>query len=132
MQLEVSRRTRKRAISLTPLIDIVFILLLFFMLASNFQQWRSIKLNTPGVSAAPPSTERRILQLRLHADGSLELEGQALLMRQLSARLTTYLDSDPQPGVIVLPDTDVALQTLVSVFDLLQATGVRQMTLGEL
>ncbi|MEZ5591257.1 MAG: biopolymer transporter ExbD [Gammaproteobacteria bacterium] len=68
----------------------------------------------------------------LHADGSLELEGQTLLMGQLPTRLEAYLGSDPQPGVIVLPDTDVALQTLVSVFDLLQATGVRQLTLGEL
>lgn len=132
MRLEVSRRASKRAISLTPLIDIVFILLLFFMLASNFQQWRSIKLNTPGVSAAPPSTERRVLQLLLHADGSLELEGQTLLMGQLPVRLEAYLDSDPQPGVIVLPDKDVALQTLVSVFDMLQSAGVRQLTLGEL
>ena len=43
---------RRPLISLTPLIDVVFILLVFFMLASSFLDWRSIDLNAPAQAAA--------------------------------------------------------------------------------
>ena len=44
-------RRRRSPISLTPLIDVVFILLVFFMLASSFLDWRSITLAAPSAEA---------------------------------------------------------------------------------
>ncbi|MBO8087018.1 MAG: biopolymer transporter ExbD, partial [Marichromatium sp.] len=48
MRLDLARRVRRNPISLTPLIDVVFILLLFFMLASHFDQWRALALDARG------------------------------------------------------------------------------------
>ena len=123
---------RKRGMaSLTPLIDVVFILLLFFMLASNFQQWRSLTLNAPGQGSAAPNNAERALLIRLSANGVLDLNGQALTLDQLDARLQPYLTRNPDQAVIVQPEVDVALQTLVAVFDRLAAVGVGQLTLSE-
>ena len=49
-----------RLVSMTPLIDVVFILLLFFMLVSNFQQWRGMPLNLAGQQNNPEQQSRLI------------------------------------------------------------------------
>ncbi|MFP4132454.1 MAG: ExbD/TolR family protein [Thiohalospira sp.] len=48
MHIETGAAPRRRLISLTPLIDVVFILLVFFMLASSFMEWRLIDLEVGG------------------------------------------------------------------------------------
>ena len=58
---------RRPLISLTPLIDVVFILLVFFMLASSFLDWRSIDLNAPAQAAAGPAIEGALL-VEIHPD----------------------------------------------------------------
>jgi len=131
MQLEFNRRPQRRLISLTPLIDVVFILLLFFMLASSFQQWRSMSINAPAKGVAKPS-EQRALLLQVRVGGKLELDGEPLSAEALATRLQDYLAANPEQAVVVQPDPEVGLQTLVEVFDRLAAAGVRELTLGAL
>lgn len=70
MRIEaVQQRPRRRLISLTPLIDVVFILLVFFMLASSFSQWRTVDLTVAGGGGEPG--DARMEQVRLGADGPM-------------------------------------------------------------
>lgn len=115
-------RSRKRLISLTPLIDVVFILLIFFMLASNYLQWRSIELNTPTVSTAGSAMEGAIL-VRLKADGGLDLNGETLSLEGLGTRVRTHLERNPDRPILVQPAGSVALQRIVTVLDRLAAAG---------
>jgi biopolymer transport protein ExbD len=115
-------RSRKRLISLTPLIDVVFILLIFFMLASNYLQWRSIELNTPTVSTVGSAMEGAIL-VRLKADGGLDLNGETLSLEGLGARVHTHLERNPDQPILVQPEGNVALQRIVTVLDRLAAVG---------
>ena len=59
--LASSQRRRRALVSLTPLIDVVFILLLFFMLASNFLDLHSIALDAPTGAAGKPAVEGALL-----------------------------------------------------------------------
>ncbi|MDP7242489.1 MAG: biopolymer transporter ExbD, partial [Rhodospirillales bacterium] len=64
------QRPTGRLISLTPLIDVVFILLVFFMLASSFLDWRSIDLTvSSGVGEA--TSDKRAILISLRSDGSI-------------------------------------------------------------
>src|SRR3546814_18552679 len=56
-----SKGGRRRLISLTPLIDVVFILLVFFMLASSFVDWRAIVLDTPAAATRAGASEGALL-----------------------------------------------------------------------
>jgi len=57
---------RKTIISLTPLIDVVFILLVFFMLASSFMDWRTLSLDTRAARAPAAASEATpfVVQIR--------------------------------------------------------------------
>ena len=131
MQLNLAIPRRRRLISLTPLIDVVFILLLFFMLASNFIEWRAIALNTPAHSASSSATKDRAVLVRLARDGSIDLNGQVLTLQQLGEQLQPFLNRNPKQAVLVQPSADTELQTLVNLLDKLTAIGVQNLTLQE-
>jgi len=120
--------TRRRSpISLTPLIDVVFILLVFFMLASSFLDWRSIALNSPGRGTGSPSMEGALL-VELRTDG-LRLSGEALSLEVLTERIAARLVEKPDQRVLIRPAPGVRLQEAVAVLDRLAAAGVADLSL---
>ncbi|RNE90915.1 biopolymer transporter ExbD [Marichromatium sp. AB32] len=131
MRLDLARRVRRNPISLTPLIDVVFILLLFFMLASHFDQWRALALDARGakVGATAPSAARAAMLVRLHADARLDLGGEPLTPPQLERRVVEALDRDPELIVVIQSDPEVELQTIVSTIDRLVAAGAPEVRL---
>lgn len=124
------RVERRRAqIGLTPLIDVVFILLVFFMLASSFLDWRSIEVAAGNTGAARPGLEGALL-VEIREDG-LRLSGQMVTPDDLSQRVEARLAERPDQRLVVRPGAGVDVQYTVSVLDRLTAAGARDVTLAE-
>ncbi len=113
---------RRRLVSLTPLIDVVFILLLFFMLASSFVEWRAIGLNV-ATGRSDGRSEQAPLVIGVGDDGTLRLNGAALTLGELELRLRRSLARDATRALVLRPQADVPLQRMVSVLDRLAAVG---------
>jgi biopolymer transport protein ExbD len=122
-----SIRRRRPLISLTPLVDVVFILLVFFMLASSFSDQRAIGLMTPAIGESA-STSKTVL-LRVQRDGGLDLNGEPLTVNQLQARAAQFIQTVGERQFLVQPDKGVELQWVVVVLDALYATGVQDISL---
>ncbi|NBC47450.1 MAG: biopolymer transporter ExbD [Gammaproteobacteria bacterium] len=122
MQFELPRRPRRRLITLTPLIDVVFILLLFFMLASRLTQLDAIPVDAP--ARAQAATPTPALLLRIHADGQLDLNGEPIPAGELEPALSGWLERAPTLRVLLQPADQVPLQTTLGVFDRVAAAGV--------
>ena len=125
----LSKPVRKRPlISLTPLIDVVFILLIFFMLASSFLDWRAINLDAPvQASGAAASTEGALL-IEIKSDG-LRLAAEQVTLDALADRVSEHLATKPDQRVLIKPSEGVPLQRTVDVLDRLKAIGVSDMSL---
>ena len=117
---------RRRLISLTPLIDIVFILLVFFMLASSFLDWRTIRLNGPATATLGSTFEGAIL-VEIRDDG-LRLSGKVVSLDGLAKRLAERLEREPDQLVLVSPGDGVSLQDAVTVLDHIAGAGVTAMS----
>jgi biopolymer transport protein ExbD len=124
-----SRRTARPSIGLTPLIDVVFILLLFFMLASDLDHIYHVDV---GTSKSGPAAQEQFsaVLLRVHGDGSYSLVDERIDESDLKLRISTHLERNPGQTVVVQPDGDVRLQSLIDILDHLTALGVRSLTLG--
>ncbi|WP_264297975.1 ExbD/TolR family protein [Alkalilimnicola sp. S0819] len=118
------------AVSLTPLIDVVFILLVFFMLATNFNQWRSLSLSVPGEGGAA-ATEETALRLEVLSNGGLRLQGDVLGLADLERRVAGLLGDDPGRAVRIVPEPAVPLERIVAVMDRLSLAGARNISLDE-
>ena len=122
------KRGRRRAlISLTPLIDVVFILLIFFMLASSYLDWRAIDLNSPAKAATGASAEGALL-VEIQSDG-LRLAAEELSLDALALRVAARLREKPNQRVLIKPADGVSVQSTVDVLDRLKAAGAANMSL---
>ena len=132
MQFEptLTGQTRRRAlIGLTPLIDVVFILLLFFLLASSFLEWNTIKLTTPATQGMVAGSSGGAVLIRLGSNGALDINGQPILIDELTGRLKQILTDKPDQKILVRPAKGVPLQPVVSVLDAVKEAGGRNVSL---
>ena len=125
-RLANSGRRRRAVISLTPLIDVVFILLVFFMLASSFLDWRTIDLNAPA-SAGAGSEMTGAMLLEVRPDG-LRLSGHTLTLDEAERKIMAKVREKADQRVLIKPVDGVALQDTVTVLDRLSAAGVTNMS----
>lgn len=131
MPLNLAPLKRKNAISLTPLIDVVFILLLFFMLTSSFVPWRIVDTPLSVTTDAPATPEERdnlILTLKQN-NGQVWVNDEALSLSDTSAFQT--LVSDNGDAVFIIQAEDgVTLQSLMSLADQLKLNGAETVSIA--
>lgn len=118
---------RRTLISLTPLIDVVFILLVFFMLASSFLNWRAIDLSLPPLAGGDKGLEGAML-VEVLPDG-LRFGARPMDLPAIAARVEARLRQEPEQRVFVRPAAGVPLQRAVDVLDRLTAAGARNIAL---
>jgi biopolymer transport protein ExbD len=127
MQLDLTPRPQRRLISLTPLIDVVFILLLFFMLASSLTRLQAVALATPAATLAGSASQSRSqpsMLLRIQEDGQLDLNGEPIQRSVIAERLSAAFEREPNLRVLVQPAHRVRLQTTMTLLDQLTAAGI--------
>ena len=118
---------RPMTIGLTPLIDVVFILIVFFMLASSFDQWRSVTLDAPAIGAGKSSDSRPLL-VDVGPD-TIRISGQTLTIGELAARITDEIGTETDRIVLITPMDDVRVQKIIRVVDTVSAAGARNVSL---
>ena len=123
MRLDLPAR-KPASIGLTPLIDVVFILLVFFMLATRF-----IDLARQPLSVAVAGEERplddSVMLIRVLSASSIELNGKQMSLEQARQQLR---DAPAQP-VYVDSAAEASLQAVLRVTDMLQQVGQREVHL---
>lgn len=121
-------RRRRTAIRLAPLIDVVFILLVFFMLASSFLDWRAFEvgLPEPQAGADPESTA---VVVAVDAEGDFRVAGEAVAEADLVTAVRTAWEGGDAPVVSLQPDAEAPVGATMTAFDRLRGGGIEQVSL---
>ena len=129
-ETEEAASKRRSLVILTPLVDIVFILLIFFMLASSFADHRVIGFLTPaGAKQATVSEQPSAVLIRVGTDGSLDMSGQSLSKVRIAEEVARRSLTDDELNYLVQPNHGVSVQQVISVVDLLKSSGARNVSL---
>ncbi|MCB1746533.1 MAG: biopolymer transporter ExbD [Gammaproteobacteria bacterium] len=125
---------RRSSIGLTALIDVVFILLMFFMLTSSFVRWHAVDLAVPAAAAAAtPVDAPPPLQLVLDADGGLTTtDGAARLGNYRTLRPGALNNFADGRAVVLRPRHEATLETIVGASEALLQAGGHDVALGPL
>lgn len=107
---------KQKAISLTPLVDVIFLLLLFFMLTSTFSQFGQVEISAPAAGGGAAAVPRALLVLE--AD-RLRLNGETILLDQLVDRADALVDRQLDSLLVLVGETGTT-QQLVSVMSALK------------
>jgi biopolymer transport protein ExbD len=114
---------------MTPLIDIVFMLLIYFLLTTNFMVDEGIKIKLPQANAAAPQTEE-VITVFVDAQGRAFLEDEEVSLGQLFDRLREKIGSRPDELVVVRADRTVILNKAVRIMDIAKAAGAARLCLA--
>jgi len=110
--MKLTRRKRNMAlITMTPLVDVMMILLVFFMVTSTYLDLDMMPMvQSEAESTGAPGTPAATLLIRITSDGNARLRGQPLT----AANLATALQDEPGTRVLILPSGGSNVQGLVS------------------
>jgi len=110
------------AINLTPLIDMVFILLIFFLVTTSFIRESSVAVQRPKAATATPAQNAAVI-VTIAADEQIWLNNAAVDIRLLRARIEQLGLAGPTRSAIILADTKASTGLLVKVMDQLRLAG---------
>lgn len=127
MAVQIKRSSVASNLSLTPLIDVVFLLLIFFLVTSEFEEEeRRLDIVLPTATSATPMTSKpREIVVDIDAQGKVFLRGEPTGLDQLEQLLQTAVANNPtNQTVVIRADQSTAFQPVVSVMDVCNRTGV--------
>ncbi len=132
MAVKIHRSTTLEAMSMTPLIDVVFLLLIFFLVATRFaEEDRELDVVLPTASEAQPLTaEPKELFVGIDQQGRYFVDGKELALEEVNAAIRRAAVNNPlNQSVIIRADKRVALDFPCQVMNLCNRHGIRDYTL---
>ena len=126
MIINAQKHEQGPAIEITPVIDMVFLLLIFFLVATTYQQSeREMQIALPEAeSAGPISAVLREIVINVNADGSLVVGGAQTTLEGLRAIVVDAVERNPEQKVSVRGDRDTSYGVIARVLDVCKASGI--------
>jgi len=120
---------KKPRIEMLPLIDIVFLLLVFFIYAMlSMAVHRGLPIVLP-TSTSAKIEKQLVLSVTVKADGSIYLDKEQTDLDSLATLLKAKSSADKEPGVLLFADRNLAYQKLFRVLDQIRTAGIQRISL---
>jgi biopolymer transport protein ExbD len=123
-------REEEIRLSIAPLIDIVFLLLIFFMVTSHFDVASGVRIRLPKVAKRILNQEKNKITLVIDKSGQTYLEGKSVDMKTLQKRLETLVHEKGIVQVILQADKDVRHGKVVQIMDLAKTAGAHSIIIA--
>lgn len=127
------QKKQEITVNLTPLIDVVFLLLIFFMVSSTFTRETQIKLDLPKASVEPLETKIDSLEISIDKEGRYFVNGERVVNRTietLKKAISSILEENPQVSVIISADANTPYQSVVTAMDATSQLGIQNLKMA--
>jgi biopolymer transport protein ExbD len=128
--IEIPVRPRNTQMNMTPLIDIVFLLLIFFLLTTHFIEEDSIGVKLPAANGRQNVRTHSVV-VSMTKEGLLFLDGKRLALKDLETRLHEAL-KDSDGAVVIRADREATLQAAVSIMEAARQAGADRIVVATL
>lgn len=116
-------------VDIAPLIDVVFILLIFFLVTTTFVKDTVLEVDRAEAANAKP-TDAVSLRISVAASGTVYAEGQPVELDELARRVQRAMVREDLRSVIVIPDRAVPAGRLIEVVDTVRGVGIESIALA--
>jgi biopolymer transport protein ExbD len=126
------RRQEEVSVNLTPLIDVVFLLLIFFMVSTTFTRETHLEVNLPEASGDPGEASSTLLEVLVDAQGHYSINGQPLLNSRpdtLKQALRQSAGDERDRPLLITADGATPHQAVVTVMDVAGQLGFVQLSI---
>jgi len=116
-------------VDLTPMLDVVFIMLIFFIVTASFVKESGIEISRPGASTATRKEKGNIL-IAITANDQIWMDRRQVDPRALRANIERMHAENPLGGVVIQADKEAKTGLLVQVMDAARAAGIKNISLA--
>ncbi|MFT7126610.1 MAG: biopolymer transport protein ExbD [Pseudoalteromonas tetraodonis] len=125
----VNRQEEEAAIDLTPMLDVVFIMLIFFIVTASFVKESGIDVNKPDAPTAEKQDRANIL-IAISAKGEIWIDRRRVDIRAVRANIERLHAENPQGSVVIQADKKSQTEKLIAVMDAARAAGVYNVSIA--
>jgi len=132
MRRRLKRHDEEAEINITPMLDIVFIMLIFFIVTTSFVKEFGVDLSRP--SNEPPKDQKlsEVIAIRISDTGQVSIKGRPTDIRAVRANIESGLAVDPDAAVVIAADRNADAGILVRVVDQARVAGASKVSLAAL
>ncbi len=126
-----SRESDEAEINITPMLDIVFIMLIFFIVTTSFVKEKGLEVSRP--SNSPPKEivkKKGPIVVKIDASGNISMKGRMLERRAVEANLEREKAEKPDSPLIIAAHPDADTEALVIILDAAEAVGVASVSVA--
>jgi biopolymer transport protein ExbD len=129
--IQVKRRRTSDAleINMGPLIDLVFLLLIFFLVTTTFVKETGLEVHRPSAKTAERKEKSTIL-IGVSKEGTIYMENRIIDIRSVRANVEKLLAENPEAGVIVVADKKSQTGVTVNVIDQCRLAGAKGVSIA--
>ena len=113
-------------IDLTPMLDVVFIMLIFFIVVASFLKEAGLEVNRPEANNNPPDPDATSIAVTITGDDQIWMENRRIDIRAARANIARLLASDPEQSFTVKTEPGASAGVLLEVADAAREAGVKQ------
>ena len=117
------------AVDLTPMLDVVFIMLIFFIVTATFIKETGVEVNRPEASTAEQKDNVAVL-VAINADNSVWMDGRRIDVLSVRANIERLHAENPQGSVVIQADKQSTNEKLVAVMDAAREAGVYNVSIA--
>lgn len=128
MIIQPTEQEATATIELTPIIDMVFLLLIFFLVATTFHQTeREMRIALPSASSSSPISAVLLeLVINIDADGNIFTGGRQVEPDALQSMIAGAVKNNPEQKVTIRGDRTTAYASIVRVLDICKSAGIQE------
>ncbi|MFP4263478.1 MAG: ExbD/TolR family protein [Halomonas sp.] len=114
-------------VNLTPMLDVVFIMLIFFIVTTSFIKESGVEIERPESSAASPRPDAQLM-VAITPEGAVWVDGQAVDAHRVGDEVASLVSGDG--GVVIQADREATTGLLIEVMDRIREAGVEQVAVA--
>lgn len=118
-------------VDMTPMLDIVFILLIFFIVTTSFVKEEGILVNRPKAQNNPPSNPSPTVVVQISDSGQIKFNGKPVDIERLAARIESFLSENQTTSAVVIPEHDATHEMVVGVIDRIKEFSQLTISIGK-
>lgn len=129
MKLERKKSPEDAGIDMSPLIDMVFILLIFFMVSTTFTKDMKLDLERPNAASASAASDKSI-KVYIDENSDIYVDGESVRVWVLQGKIRDLIRSGKSNSILVVTDKNVVSQRLIEVVDQVKLAGAKDVSVA--
>ena len=131
LNISAARRANKKTLELNiaPLIDMVFILLIFFLVTTSFVKETGVDISRPAATTAVAKTQSTIL-IGITKDNTVHLDRREIDVRAVRANVERAMAENPEGAVVIVADKDSRTGLVIEVMDACKLAGAENVSIA--